>query len=95
VVFLSKVQLIGHTTKARINNAAGSPMGIFSIRTVRSNGAEDWYNCQIFGKMAESLDIGEGDLVYVEGQLRTNKIGGGSMYYSIHVEQVKILLKKQ
>lgn len=100
--YLNQIQLIGYVTEPKLVDAAHGRMGTFSVITKRYSGkdnagnsifAEDWHNCQAFGKAAEDLKIGKGDFVYVSGELRTRK-KDDVVYYNVHVEKLNILLKK-
>jgi single-stranded DNA-binding protein len=101
--YLNLVQLIGYTTEPKVTETEYGKAGRFGIYTKRYAGkdkegnyqyADESHNCQVAGKLAESLKIGKGDLVYVAGEIRYNKKDGVA-YANIHVTELKVLKKKK
>ena len=82
---LNKVQLIGRlgADPAERTTAKGTKYVTFSVAVDRfwkgaegkTNKATDWFNIESWGKMGEICQklLAKGSLVYLEGELRTNR----------------------
>ncbi|MDR2017908.1 MAG: single-stranded DNA-binding protein [Syntrophobacterales bacterium] len=79
---VNRIQITGYVREPKIIDAAHGKMATFSIGTKRYDGKneagesifhEDWFNCQVFGKMAENLKVKKGDFVFLSGDMRTNR----------------------
>ena len=81
---LNKVQLIGRLGKEPVQRktSKGNAVTVFSVavdRIWKSMGetkkATDWFNVEVWGKLGEICQkfLQKGQLVYVEGALRTDK----------------------
>lgn len=53
-----------------------------------------WFNCDLFGKMAEGVGpyIKKGGIVHINGRIKTNEYNG-KHYWSVSVEKVTLLQK--
>ena len=53
-----------------------------------------WFNCDLFGKMAEGVGryIKKGGLVHVNGRIRTSE-HNGKFYWSVSVDKVTLVSK--
>jgi single-stranded DNA-binding protein len=100
---LNRVEFIGRSTKVTTTETEFGKVGRFGIYTTRYAGKDkdekpqyidEVHNCQVSGKLAESVKIGAGDLVYAAGEIRYKKTEG-VMYTNIHINELKLLKKKE
>lgn len=99
---LNRVELIGKVgAKNEIKELKSSKVLAFSIATSykpkEADYITEWHRLEAWGKTAEFIDqyLNSGDLVYIEGRLKTTKSADGKYYTTIVVTEFKSLYSKK